>query len=164
LTPHTGKSIFLGGEIAGLGGTVKYVRPIVQFKQWFPVQKRRNTIGYNIQASFLSGYGGLVAPPFDRFYMGGENDIRGFDIRTVSPLAFLADKTVINLTNPDGTVVPKDPRNPRLGAYTIPIPVERIVASGCDTSLVGDADYRMSIVGSAALAPFVSLGCNACMR
>src|SRR5437660_3193882 len=88
LTPHSGKSIFLGGEIAGLGGTVQYVRPIIQWKQWFPMQKRRNTIGYNIQASFLSGYGGLVAPPFDRFYMGGENDIRVFDIRTVSPLAF----------------------------------------------------------------------------
>lgn len=164
ISPHSGKSIYLGGEIAGLGGTVKYVRPIVQWKQWFPVQKRRNTIGYNIQASFLSGYGGLVAPPFDRFYMGGENDIRGFDIRTVSPLAFLADKTVINLTNPDGTVVPKDPRNPRLGAYTIPIPVERIVAPGGDTSLVGNAEYRITIVGPVAVAPFIDLGINAITR
>ncbi|PYY10254.1 MAG: outer membrane protein assembly factor BamA [Acidobacteria bacterium] len=164
LTPHTGKSIFLGGEIAGLGGTVQYVRPIIQWKQWFPMQKRRNTIGYNIQASFLSGYGGLVAPPFDRFYMGGENDIRGFDIRTVSPLAFLSDKTVINLTNPDGTFVPKDPSNPRRGAYTIPIPVERLVAPGGDFSLVGNAEYRIYIVGPVALAPFVDLGINSIVR
>ena len=164
LTPHSGKSIFLGGEIAGLGGTVQYVRPIIQWKQWFPVQKRRNTIGYNIQGSFLSGYGGLVAPPFDRFYMGGENDIRGFDIRTVSPLAFLSDKAVINLTNPDGTVVPKDPRNPRRGAYTIPIPVERLVAPGGDFSLVGNAEYRIYIVGPVALAPFVDLGINSIVR
>jgi len=164
LTPHTGKSIFLGGEIAGLGGTVQYVRPIIQWKQWFPMQKRRNTIGYNIQASFLGGYGGLVAPPFDRFYMGGENDIRGFDIRTVSPLAFLSDKTVINLTNPDGTFVPKDPSNPRRGAYTIPIPVERLVAPGGDFSLVGNAEYRIYIVGPVALAPFVDLGINSIVR
>src|SRR5206468_2637966 len=68
ITPHHGKSLFLGGEIAGIGGTVKYVRPIVQYKQFLPMQKGRNAIGYNLQASFLSGYGGLVAPPFDRFY------------------------------------------------------------------------------------------------
>src|SRR5437588_12201356 len=164
LIPHTGKSIFLGGEIAGLGGTVQYVRPIIQWKQWFPMQKRRNTIGYNIQASFLSGYGGLVAPPFDRFYMGGENDIRGFDIRTVSPLAYLPTNAAITLTNPDGTAVPKDPSNPRRGAYTIPVPVEQIVAPGGDFSLVGNAEYRIYIVGPVALAPFVDLGINSIVR
>ncbi|HYL14512.1 MAG TPA: outer membrane protein assembly factor BamA [Terriglobales bacterium] len=164
ISPHSGRSLYLGGEIAGLAGTVKYVRPIIQWKQFVPVQKRRNTIGYNIQASFLSGYGGLVAPPFDRFYMGGENDLRGFDIRTISPLAFLSDKTVINLTNPDGTVVPRDPSNPRRGAYTIPIPVERLVAPGGDLSLVGNAEYRITIVGPVALAPFVDMGINSIVR
>src|SRR5207237_10071932 len=118
--PHSGKQLFIGGEFAGLGGTVKSVRPILQYKQFFPVQKRRNAIGLNFQGSFLSGYGGLVAPPFQRFYMGGENDLRGFDIRSVSPIAFLPNKAVISLTNPDGTAVLKDPTNPRLGAYTIP--------------------------------------------
>ena len=122
--PHSGKQLFLGGEIAGLGGTVKSVRPIVQYKQFFPMQKRRNAIGVNFQGSFLTGYGGLVAPPFQRFYMGGENDLRGFDIRSVSPIAFLPNKAVINLTNPDGTTVFKDPTNPRLGAYQIPIPMQ----------------------------------------
>jgi outer membrane protein insertion porin family len=165
LAPHSGHSLYLGGEIAGLGGTVQYIRPIVQWKQWFPVQKRRNALGYNIQTSFLSGWGGLVAPPFDRFYSGGENDLRGFDIRTVSPLAFLADKAVINLTNPDGTLVPLDPANPRRGAYTIPIPVERLVAPGGDFSAVGNAEYRIYIVGSSvALAPFVDLGVNSIIR
>ena len=66
----------------------------MQYKQFFPVQKRRNAIGINFQGSFLTGYGGLVAPPFQRFYMGGENDLRGFDIRSVSPIAFLPNKAV----------------------------------------------------------------------
>ena len=26
--------------------------------------------------------------PFDRFYMGGDTDVRGFDIRAISPVAF----------------------------------------------------------------------------
>jgi outer membrane protein insertion porin family len=156
--PHSGKSLYLAAQIAGLGGTVKSVSPIVQFKRFFPVQKRRNTIGINFQGSFMTGYGGLVAPPFQRFYLGGETDLRGFDIRSVSPIAFLANKAVVTLVNPDGSAVPKDPRNPRAGPYTIPIPIQQIVFPGGDLSLVTNAEYRITIVGPVALAPFADLG------
>ena len=30
--------------------------------------------------------------PFERFYLGGDNDLRGFDIRSISPIAFLPDR------------------------------------------------------------------------
>jgi outer membrane protein insertion porin family len=162
--PHHGKQIFLGGELAGIGGTVKSVRPIVQYKQFFPMQKRRNAIETNFQTSFLTGYGGLVAPPFQRFYMGGENDLRGFDIRSISPIAFLPNHAVVNLTNPDGTVVLKDPTNPRRGPYSIPIPVETIVQPGGDFSTFGNAEYRFSIVGPVTLAPFVDMGVDPIIR
>jgi len=162
--PHSGKQLFLGGEVAGLGGTVKSVRPIVQYKQFFPVQKRRNAIGVNFQGSFLTGYGGLVAPPFQRFYMGGENDLRGFDIRSVSPIAFLPNKAVINLTNPDGSVVLKDPSNPRSGAYTIPLPIQSIVQPGGDLNVFGNVEYRISIVGPVTLAPFMDMGIDPILR
>ena len=56
-----------------------------------------------------------VAPPFDRFYMGGDTDIRGFDIRAVSPVALFPTAITIPLQNPDGTTVPLDPTNPRRG-------------------------------------------------
>ena len=89
ISPHHGHQMTLGAEFAGIGGTVRSIRPIVQYKQFIPVQKRRNAIGFSVNGSYISGYGGLVAPPFQRFYMGGENDIRGFDIRSISPVAFL---------------------------------------------------------------------------
>ena len=162
--PKSGHSLYLGGEIAGLGGTVRSLRPIVQYKQFIPVQKHRNTIGFNVQGSFMTGYGGLVAPPFERFYLGGENDVRGFDIRSVSPVAFLPNKTIISLTNPDGTVVPKDPSNPRRGPYTIPIPTEAIVFPGGDMSLVGNLEYRVTIAGPVAIAPFIDTGINPIIR
>jgi outer membrane protein insertion porin family len=162
--PHSGKQLFVGGEFAGLGGTVKSVRPILQYKQFFPVQKRRNAIGLNFQGSFLSGYGGLVAPPFQRFYMGGENDLRGFDIRSVSPIAFLPNRATVNLTNPDGSLVLKDPSNPRSGAYTIPLPVQTIVQPGGDLSMFGNAEYRISIVGPVTLAPFMDVGIDPIVR
>ena len=123
ISPHSGHQMTLGAEFAGLGGTVRSIRPIVQYKQFIPVQNRRNAIGYQRgKGSFISGFGGLVAPPFQRFYMGGENDIRGFDIRSISPVAFLPSSNVITLTNPDGTPVPKNPANPRQGNWTVPDP------------------------------------------
>ena len=162
--PHSGKQLFVGGEFAGLGGTVKSVRPIVQYKQFFPVNKRRNAIGVNFQGSFLTGYGGLVAPPFQRFYMGGENDLRGSDIRSVSPIAFLPNKATVNLTNPDGSLVFKDPSNPRAGPYQIPIPVQTIVQPGGDFNVFGNVEYRISIVGPVTLAPFMDMGIDPIVR
>src|SRR5262249_9693746 len=103
-----GKSLFLGFELAGLGGTVRSIRPVVQYKRAFPLQKGRNAVLFNFQGSFITGYGGVVAPPFERFYEGGEYDLRGFDIRTVSPVAFLPAKASIPLQNSDGTFVPLD--------------------------------------------------------
>ena len=151
-------------ELAGLGGTVRSVRPIVQYKKFIPVQNRRNTIGYTINGSFISGYAGLVAPPFQRFFMGGENDIRGFDIRSISPVAFLPSTGAITLTNPDGTPVPKNPANPRLGNWTVPIPVDQIVFPGGDLSVWTNLEYRITIAGPVALAPFIDAGIDPILR
>ena len=164
ISPHSGKQLTLGAELAGLGGTVRSVRPIVQFTHWTPVQKRRNTVGFRIQGSFISGFGGLVAPPFQRAYMGGENDLRGFDIRSVSPVAFLPSSGAITLTNRDGTPVLKDPQNPRAGPVSIPIPIDQIVFPGGDLSVVTNLEYRYTIYGPVALAPFMDIGIDPIVR
>jgi len=171
--PHHGKSLFIGGEFAGLGGTVHTIRPIVQFKQFFPVQKRRNAIGYNVQGSFITGYGGIVAPPFERSYLGGENDVRGFDIRTISPIAYLPSAQSVALRNPDGTFVPANPRYPvqvnssgacAANCWNIPIPYQQLVTPGGDLSLNANLEYRITIAGPVALAPFVDMGVDPILR
>ena len=164
LYAKSGSQYLLGAELAGLGGTVKSVRPIVEFKHFIPMQKHRNTIGLNFQGSYLTGYDGLVAPPFERFYMGGDNDLRGFDIRSISPVAYLPSLGSVTLTNPDGSTVPKNPNNPQQGAYTIPIPVEQTVFPGGDLSLSGNAEYRITIAGPVVLAPFFDLGVDPVLR
>jgi len=173
--PHHGKSLFIGGEVSGLGGTVNTIRPIINYKQFFPVNKRRNAIGYNVQASFISGYGGVVAPPFERAYLGGDNDLRGFDIRTISPIAFLPSTQVVSLRNPDNSFVPKDPRIP-VGAdssghcvpasncWNIPVPFEQLVTPGGDLSVAGNLEYRITIAGPVVLAPFVDFGVDPIIR
>ena len=164
LFPHSGRQLTIGAELAGLGGTVRSIRPIVTYKKFIPVQNRRNTIGYSVNGSFITGFGGLVAPPFQRFFMGGENDVRGFDIRSISPVAFLPSAGAIPLTNPDGTPVPKDPNNPRRGAISVPIPIDQIVFPGGDMSVWGNLEYRITIAGPVAVAPFVDMGIDPILR
>jgi outer membrane protein insertion porin family len=162
--PHAGTSTYFAAEISGLGGTVRTIRPVFEYKHFKAVQNHRNTIGYRLQASFMSGYGGLVAPPFQRFYMGGENDIRGFDIRSISPVAFLPSAISVPLRNPDGSVVPKDPGNPLRGSYTIPVPSDQIVFPGGDASVVANLEYRYTIAGPVALVPFMDIGIDPVLR
>lgn len=171
--PHHGKSLFIGGEFAGLGGTVHTIRPIIQFKQFFPVQKRRNAIGYNVQGSFITGYDGVVAPPFERAYLGGENDLRGFDIRTVSPIAYLPSVQTVALRNADGSFVPSNPNYPAqvgtngacvANCWNIPIPYQQLVTPGGDFAVNGNVEYRITIAGPVAIAPFVDVGTAAILR
>jgi outer membrane protein insertion porin family len=164
ISPHSGHQLTMGIEFAGLGGTVRSIRPVIQYKKFIPVQNRRNAIGFNVQGSFISGYAGLVAPPFQRFFMGGENDLRGFDIRSISPVAFLPSSNVVTLTNPDGTPVPKNPANPRLGNWVVPIPVDQIVFPGGDLSIFTNLEYRITIAGPVAIAPFVDTGIDPVVR
>ncbi len=158
--PTGGHSLFVGGQFAGLGGNVRSIRPIVEFKYFRPVNKGRNVLGFRVQGSYLTGWGGQVAPPFERFYLGGDTDLRGFDIRAISPVTFIVDRFEFPLRNPDGTAVPKDPTNPRRGNYTVPIPIHRIVFPGGDTSFVSNVEYRIPIVGPVTLAAFADVGMN----
>jgi outer membrane protein insertion porin family len=171
--PHKGRSLFLGGEFAGIGGTVHVIRPIVQYKQFFPMQHRRNALGYNIQGSFISGYGGIVAPPFERAYLGGENDLRGFDIRTVSPIAYLPSAQAVPLRNRDGTFVPANPNFPvgtgpsggcATNCWNVPVPYQQLVTPGGDLSIHGNLEYRITVAGPVAIAPFVDLGTDPILR
>ncbi len=171
--PHHGRSLFIGGEFSGIGGTVHTIRPIVQYKQFFPMQKRRNAFGFNVQGSFITGYGGIVAPPFERAYLGGENDLRGFDIRTVSPIAYLPSAQSIPLRNPDGSYVPANPRFPVVtsssgtcvsNCWNIPVPYSQLVTPGGDLSLHSNFEYRITIAGPVAIAPFVDFGVDPILR
>ena len=182
--PHKGHSFYISSQIAGLGGTVAAVEPVMEWKQFIPMKglhprlkdpySGHQAFGYRIQASFLSGYGGHVAPPFQRFFMGGDTDLRGFDTRSISPVTFFTETVNSSLINPDDpcltgssatcTGVPKDPNNPRQGIYTIPLPVHRIIFPGGDTSLVGNFEYRIPIAGPVTLAPFTDIGFNGILR
>jgi outer membrane protein insertion porin family len=162
--PHNGKDFNAAIQIAGAGGNVKYYQPVVSYRQFFPMKGLRvnkeghNVLGYRIQVSHAAGFDGDVAPPMNRIYGGGENDVRGFDIRASSPYTFIPNNILFNLTNPDGTTVPRDPTNPTLGNVTIPLPIYRLVAIGGDTSLTSNLEYRIPIVNQVTFAFFTDFG------
>ena len=168
--PTSGKSIFLGGDVAGLGGNVNYIRPVADFKKWFPMKgihfnaEGHQALGVHFSGSWITGYAGKVAPPFERFFMGGDTDLRGFDIRSLSPVAFFVERVDFPLTNPDGTSVPIDPNNSRKGNVTVPIPVYRIIFPGGDTQVYSNIEYRIPIVGPVTLAPFMDIGVDGISR
>jgi outer membrane protein insertion porin family len=156
LHPHQGHSLFISAEVAGLGGNVDFYRPLVSFTQWIPI--KANAFGMRFQASFINGFNGNSAPPYQRFYMGGDTDLRGFDTRTVSPYVFVPTEQPFFLVNPDGSNVPIDPSNPRRGNISVPIPVNNITLPGGDTQLFSNFEYRLHILGPVTLAPFADIG------
>ncbi len=49
-------------------------------------------MAFHLLASTYTGYGGHVIPPYSRTYIGGEQDVRGFDFYGISPIAFIASR------------------------------------------------------------------------
>lgn len=168
--PHDGVSYTALLQIAGLGGNVKYVNPIFEYRHFNgmhlfkPSREGRNVLAFRFQAQYIQGLGGKVAPPFQRFYQGGEQELRGFDIRSGTPYAFIPQRTQFILTNPDGTLVPRDPTNPTLGNITIPIPTYGIVSVGGDTSFTSNIEYRIPLGGPVMFKLFDDFGMSVATR
>jgi outer membrane protein insertion porin family len=158
--PRNGQEFSGALQVAGLFGNVRYISPVVEWKQFRPMKlwrispEGRNILGYKVQMAYIQGFSGAVAPPFHRFYSGGEADIRGFDIRSATPYGFIPTRVLFNLTNPDGSTVPRDPTNPSLGPIQVPIPVYGIVSVGGDTMFNSNLEYRIPIAGPVTFAFF----------
>jgi outer membrane protein insertion porin family len=162
--PHNGKDFNISMQIAGVGGNVKYISPIASYRQFFPMKglkvnrEGHNVLGYRLQLAHVTGFGGEVAPPTHRLYGGGEQDLRGFDTRSVSPYTFIPNNVSFTLTNPDGTAVPLNPANPALGNVIIPLPIYRMVSIGGDTQFIANLEYRIPIVNQVTFAFFTDFG------
>jgi outer membrane protein insertion porin family len=168
--PHSGKDFTAAVQIAGMGGNVKFIEPVVSYKEFKPIKglhfeaDGRNVLGYRFQVVHVEGFGGEVAPPTSRVYAGGESDLRGFDIRSVTPYVYIPTKVMFNLVNPDGTTVPRDPTNPSLGSVQIPLPIYRLVNIGGDTGITWNTEYRIPVFERATFSFFNDFGMNFNLR
>jgi outer membrane protein insertion porin family len=102
-----------------------------------------------------------VARPFLR------NDIRGFDIWGISPLAYIPSSADVPLLNADGSARQQkaivDGREV-FQTVTKTIPVYQLIFPGGDTQGVTNLEYRIPIVGPVVLAGFFDAGLNKVAR
>jgi outer membrane protein insertion porin family len=152
-----GRSYFYSLAVSGLGGNVKTITNTGEFKYFHPINHRRNAIGVRFLAAWTTGYGGGEVPPFSRFYMGGENDLRGFDIRAISPVTYIPSVTNQTVTFLDNHHL-SGGGYPTRGAFNVPLVAYTITFPGADLQSVMNLEYRIPIAGPVGMTLFTDIG------
>jgi outer membrane protein insertion porin family len=156
INPTGGREIFFSLAFSGsqLGGNVNTINPTFDAKYFHAGLKKGHVIGMHLSARMIIGYGGKTAPPFSRYFMGGENDVRGFWDWTLSPIVYLpSDVASVQVYNADGTL-----RMNKGVPVTMTVPSYQVTFPGGDTNVVGNFEYRIPIVGPVTLALFADAG------
>ncbi len=175
INPTAGRSLYFSVDMAGsvLGGNVNTVSPALDAKYFKPAPwHKTHILAFHASASMIAGYAGKQAPPFSRRFIGGEQDVRGFEIWGITPIAFIpscagppptCNGTSINVLNDDGSArMQKTYVNgvPTLTPVTMSIPTYQLITPGGDTTVIGNFEYRIPIVGPVTLALFADAGIN----
>ena len=158
--PRKGKSYYYTFALSGgpLGGNVNTATNVFSYTQFRPVFKKRNVLGLHFTSAFTTGYGGKEVPPFSRFYMGGENDLRGYDIRSISPVTFIPVSTATAISYRDPTAAGT------LRTFTIPVLTYTATLPGGDLQTSGNVEYRIPIVGPVTVSLFLDGGTDGIVR
>jgi len=205
LDPTRGKSLFLGLSMSGgyLGGDVNTLQPQLEFQYFKPVLRRRSdkphVLAMRFKADHIRAYGTPFnarqgdtrslsflngIPIFERFFLGGEYDIRGYNIRSISPLVrtddflstrgpFTAKKADPNNAGQfiDATVDPSVmsklvfdtpegrcavPNEPTCNIAGGSLPF--LTPIGGDSQLIYNIEYRVPIISVLSVAAFADVG------
>ena len=189
----SGSQLALSIGLAGLGGDVRTYQPNITYSSFIPVRKRKSkdpeVFAFRIVAGTIGSFatsdkirnansiafvGGV--PVYSRYFLGSENDIRGYDSRALGPIApfdtYVTTRNVVVATNPSGTpVTDTGVTDPSLlqdiatfGTLTGPsganpsLPSKTFRFIGGDTELLGNFEYRLPLFGPATLAAFADIG------
>jgi len=189
IDPTSGREVSMAIAIAGLGGDVRTYQPTLSYTQFFPVRRKRaerpEVFGFRLIAGTVGSFATSAKvrnsnslafvdgiPIFERYFLGDEFTIRGYNVRSISPIApldtFVTSRNVVLASNPSGTPVPV-PGLPaslaNVGVFTGPtgsnvVQLPRSFTSvGGDTQVLGNFEYRIPIVGdTVSLAGFADIG------
>jgi outer membrane protein insertion porin family len=161
--PLSGQQLRVATEVSArvLGGSFNTLRPLIDYRRFFPigsVESRQaegghepHVVGFRTRFSHIAGIGRPLSrealssvrgiPIFKRFFLGGESEVRGYDVNSIAPLA-----RVERILTPDG----EDPV--LLSSEIRPI--------GGDTQFVANAEYRVPIVWRLSAAAFADFGAS----
>ncbi len=166
LFPTRGKSFTYGASFAGgpLGGNVNTISNIFDMTYFHPAYHHRNVFAMHFKASMITGYGGKEVPPNNRFYAGGEQDVRGFDFYTISPFVFIPFSTTTSITYIDPRQLNAQGQPT---AVSLPVNVLEFVPTrpGGDLEAVSNIEYRIPLVKSyVTMSLFHDLAANGILR
>jgi len=189
IDPTTGRELSVALAIAGLGGDVRTYQPTLSYTQFFPMRRKKSerpeVFGFRILAGTVGSFatsatvrnsnslafvGGV--PIFERFFLGDEFTIRGYNVRSISPVSpldtFITSRNVVFAENPSGTpvVISGLPASAaQLGVFTGAtgnnvVSLRRSFTSvGADSQLLGNFEYRIPIISDVlSLAGFADIG------
>jgi outer membrane protein insertion porin family len=201
LDPSQGKALTFAMPLSGgpLGGSVGTIEPTVEFKYFRPLfagkeasqrlePGKTRTFGVRALVGHIGAFGKRFesnsfsfiggTPLFARFFLGGEDSIRGYNIRSISPLVPVRNTfTTRNVfaRNLDGRrMKARPPRQatPNSIAPSVleefvvtdqPVPrfpglPEALIPVGGDTQILLNFEYRIPLAGPLSFAPFFDIG------
>lgn len=164
--PTRGFAVQISSAIASsaLGSEVNTWEPAFEAKYFHPGLKNGHVVALRLRGNLITGYAGKRLPPFDRYYMGGEDEVRGFDSWSIGPIAFMPSAaTVLDLNN-DGTPILRRvfdaSGNVTLVNVTQNVPAYKLISPGGDTKVISNFEYRIPLRGPFMMALFTDAGEN----
>ena len=190
----SGTQLSASFALAGLGGDVRTYQPNISFSKYIPIRRKKSkspeVFAFRIQAGTIGTFaltdtvrnansiafvGGV--PAYERYFLGSENDIRGYNSRSIGPIApfdtYVTSRNVTASTTASGAAValpgfPVGSTLPAqiatLGQVTGPDGANPALFTrnfrfiGGDTQLLGNFEYRIPIFGPATMAVFADVG------
>jgi len=85
--PSRGWSSYLTLNVAGgpFGGENYFLKPTYEGSLFIPTFRKQNT-AFRLQVGYITPFEGRTIPLWERFFLGGEDSLRGFGVRSVYPL------------------------------------------------------------------------------
>lgn len=190
---NRGSQLAVSLAFAGLLGDVRTYQPNVSYSRFIPIRHRKSknpeVFAFRVQAGTVGSWsisdnirnansiafvGGV--PIYERYFLGSENDIRGYNSRAIGPIApfdtYITTRNVVVATNAFGTPETSNTGlNQRdtdliraLGELTGSSGANPALFSqnfrfiGGDTELLANLEYRIPLFGPATLAVFGDIG------
>ncbi|HKV35594.1 MAG TPA: outer membrane protein assembly factor BamA [Pyrinomonadaceae bacterium] len=189
IDPTSGRELSAAIALAGLGGDVRTYQPTLSYTQFFRVRRKKSqhpeVFGFRIIAGTVGSFAitdkvrdanslAFVdgVPIFERFFLGDEFTIRGYNVRSISPIApvdqFITSQNVVLAENPAGApvVIPNLPTAAAaLGTFTgvsgsnVAALPRSFTSVGGDTQILANLEYRIPIISdTVSIAAFADIG------
>jgi outer membrane protein insertion porin family len=186
--PTSGTRLSAQLALSGLGGDVRTYGPTVEFIHFMPVRRKKSTnpevFGFRVLAGTVGSFATTEkirnanslafvdgVPIYERFFLGDETSIRGYNVRSIAPLSpvesFVTTRNVVLASNATGTPEPIPGVPAALGNVGIftgvsgsnPLQLSRTFTTvGGDTQVLANLEYRIPLFGPVSLAAYADIG------